>query len=190
MGKRLSKIYTRTGDDGTTGLGDGARVPKTSDRITAMGDIDETNALLGLVIARLAADNRETGFLEYTQHRLFDLGGEISIPGMAIISQTHVTALESALDKMNEDLSPLDNFILPGGAEILGLIHLARSVCRRAERSLVGLSKLEAVNPAALSYLNRLSDYLFVLARWVAMQQSISEVLWQKDTVSGGSDSP
>lgn len=193
MGKRLSKIYTRTGDGGTTGLGDGSRVPKDALRVQAMGDIDETNALMGVVIARLKCSGLDTTPVEPVQHRLFDLGGEISIPGMKIIKAAHVSALEEALDQMNAELDPLENFILPGGSETLGLIHLARSVCRRAERSLVSLDLEEtekvkkdekeeqAINPHGLAYLNRLSDTLFVLARWVARQEKTEEVLWQQD---------
>ena len=146
-----------------------------------MGDIDETNATIGLVIARLIAEGIEAHFLQYLQHRLFDLGGEVSIPGTAIISSGHVSAIESELDKMNTHLEPLDNFILPGGSETLALIHLARSQCRRAERSLVQLQQAEPLNPAATQFLNRLSDYLFVLARWTAKQHNIQEVLWQRD---------
>lgn len=181
MGKRLSKIYTRTGDKGTTGLGDGNRVPKSDLRVVTMGDIDETNALLGMVIAQLDQTKVNTEFLEYIQHRLFDLGGEISIPGMEIIKAKHVDALESVIDEMNAELEPLENFILPGGSANLAVIHIARSVCRRAERSLVNLADKERINPYGLTYLNRLSDYFFVLSRWVAKKQGTKEVLWQKD---------
>lgn len=181
MGKRLSKIYTKTGDDGTTGLGDGSRVAKDSARVSCMGDIDELNAIMGIVIARLKAVQADTGFLEFCQHRLFDLGGEISIPTMAILKDLHVQGIEEHLDKLNANLEPLENFILPGGSEDIGFIHLARSVCRRAERNLVSLGKLEEINPFGLQYLNRLSDLLFVLARQLANEQGLDEVLWQAD---------
>lgn len=181
MGKRLSKIYTKTGDDGTTGLGDGSRTGKDSERVVSMGDIDELNSILGIVIARLKARQADTSFLEFCQHRLFDLGGEISIPSMRILADRHVLGIEENLDKLNAGLEPLENFILPGGSEDIAFIHLARSTCRRAERNLVSLSKQEEVNPSGLKYLNRLSDYFFVLARRIATDQGVNEVLWQGD---------
>lgn len=185
MGKRLSKIYTRTGDQGETGLGDGSRVAKTHARIAAIGDADELNTVLGLLIAALQEEaNTELkavlAFLGTVQHRIFDLGGEASIPGYAIITDQHVQGLEQALDVLNEHLPPLENFILPGGSALVARCHHARAVCRRAERSLTALAAAEAVNPAGLAYLNRLSDYLFVAARHCARLTGVDEVLWQQ----------
>ena len=183
MGKRLSKIYTKTGDKGETGLGDGSRIPKDHIRVQAMGSCDELNSHLGLLIEEL----KDAGalmdlmvFLEKNQHRIFDLGGEISIPGYKIIKDEHVTQLENYLDQLNEDIPPLENFIMPGGSKLLATIHLARSVARRAERDLVSLSVDHDINEAGLRYLNRLSDFLFVVARFAAKETSIPEVLWQQ----------
>lgn len=183
MGKRLSKIYTKTGDKGETGLGDGSRIPKDHIRVQAMGSCDELNSHLGLLIEEL----KEAGalmelmvFLEKSQHRIFDLGGEISIPGYKIIKDEHVTQLENYLDELNENIPPLENFIMPGGSKLLATIHLARSVARRAERDLVSLSVDHKINEAGLRYLNRLSDFLFVVARFAAKETNIPEVLWQQ----------
>ena len=185
MGKRLSKIYTRTGDGGETGLGDGRRLGKDHSRVHAMGGCDELNSHLGLVIEEIKLSNEPTleflvTFLCRCQHRIFDLGGETSIPGFEIINDDHVTELEQMLDQMNEPLPPLDNFIMPGGSRLIAVIHLARSVARRAERDVVNLARTDEINTAGLRYLNRLSDLLFVTARFVAKETNIPEVLWEK----------
>lgn len=178
MGHRLSKIYTRTGDDGSTGLGDGSRVRKDDIRIAAIGDIDELNCVIGLILAhelpRVLRDS-----LTQIQHQLFDLGGEVSIPGYGLIEAGHTRALEQALDELNAQLAPLKEFILPGGIEAAALCHQARAVCRRAERQLITLNDRDAVNPDSLSYLNRLSDYLFVAARYLNKIHQRDDVLWQ-----------
>lgn len=185
MGKRLSKIYTKTGDKGETGLGDGSRIAKTHARVDAMGSVDELNSAVGVVVECLALeDNSELkvvqDFLRSSQHRIFDLGGEISIPGFEIIKPEHVTAIEENLDTLNEHLKPLENFILPGGSMLIAQCHLARAVCRRAERDVTRLAENETVNASALEYLNRLSDYLFVVARSCARITDTHEVLWEK----------
>lgn len=184
MGKRLSKIYTRTGDAGTTGLGDGARVDKDDARIEAIGTVDELNSWLGVVIEALVEEGdmfaATTAFLRTCQHRIFDLGGELSIPGHIIIKADQVTAIEQQLDAMNSELEPLTNFILPGGARVIAEIHVARSVCRRAERRLISLSHESEVNANSLSFLNRLSDYLFVAGRHCAKLSGVAEVLWEQ----------
>jgi cob(I)alamin adenosyltransferase len=178
MGHRLSKIYTRTGDDGTTGLGDGTRVPKDHPRVEAFGTVDELNSVLGLLLAEPLA---ETLAAELTciQHALFDLGGELCIPGRSVLTEDDVTGLELLLDRLNAELSPLKEFILPGGTRAAALCHLARTVCRRAERRVYALSRHEAVSPAALKYLNRLSDLLFVMARNINHAAGTADVLWQ-----------
>lgn len=186
MGKRLTKIYTKTGDAGDTGLGDGSRIPKTHARVCAMGDIDELNAQIGLLTAHLSLTSIATltdiaPFIERLQHRIFDLGGEVSIPGFQLIHDQHVTIIEVELDRMNEALAPLENFIIPGGSILIAQCHVARSVCRRAERSLVSLQEIETVNASGVRFLNRLSDYFFVLARFCALQTGQPECLWQKD---------
>jgi len=187
MGKRLSKIYTRTGDSGVTGLGDGSRIEKDSSRIQAIGSVDELNSWLGLVVEQILGENISSlkpaaEFLRSCQHRIFDVGGEISIPGYQIITDAHVKKIESELDELNKDLLPLENFILPGGSSLIAQAHLARSICRRAERDLVTLQSEpdQSVNADGLKFLNRLSDYLFVLARYIAREQKVDEVLWQK----------
>ncbi len=185
MGKRLSKIYTRTGDQGETGLGDGSRIRKTHPRVEAMGSVDELNSIVGMVVEELLqADKPElndiAGFLRSLQHRIFDLGGEISIPGFEIVTTDHVKAIEENLDALNEHLEPLENFILPGGSHLIANCHMARAVCRRAERDVTALAESETVNKSALEFLNRLSDYLFVVARSAARITGIDEVLWQK----------
>jgi len=186
MGKRLTKIYTKTGDAGDTGLGDGSRIPKTHARVCAMGDIDELNAQIGLLTAHLSLTSITkltdiAPFIERMQHRIFDLGGEVSIPGFQLIHDQHVTMIEVELDRMNEALAPLENFIIPGGSILIAQCHVARSVCRRAERSLVSLQEIETVNASGVRFLNRLSDYFFVLARFCALQTGQPECLWQKD---------
>lgn len=178
MGKRLSKIYTRTGDKGTTGLGDGSRVEKDHPRIEAIGSIDELNSIIGMVLACSLPDDIRSG-LTNVQHRLFDLGGELSIPGYEIIQQQHVDELETMLDALNEELPALKEFILPAGGKATSSCHLARAVCRRAERNTYTLSKQVALNTYSLVYLNRLSDLLFVMARTLARFENGSEVYWQ-----------
>jgi len=174
MGNRLSKIYTRTGDKGTTGLGDGARVDKDSLRVEAYGTVDELNSAVGLV---LSAELPEAvrACLTRTQHELFDLGGELCMPGTTLIPDRYVDGLEQSLDAFNEDLPPLKDFILPGGSS---RCHLARTVARRAERRVISLAHNESVNEATIRYLNRLSDLLFVIARVLARHDGGSEVLW------------
>ncbi len=180
MGNRLSKIYTKTGDDGTTGLGDGSRTPKDSPRVNAYGTVDELNSAIGMVLAQeIPAPVRET--LTQIQHDLFDLGGELCIPGMAMIHDADVTRLESTLDGFNADLPRLKEFILPGGSMAAACCHLARTVCRRAERETVTLARTETVRPQAIHYLNRLSDLLFVIARVLARSSGHGEVLWQHE---------
>ena len=179
MGNRLSKIYTRTGDAGTTGLGDGKRVSKNSLRIHALGEVDETNAIIGLLLCEdLPEDVRV--LLTNVQHDLFDLGGEICIPGMSMITDKQVTHLEDELDRFNDDLEPLKDFILPGGTRAAAICHQARTICRRAERMIVALGQEEAVNDAPRQYLNRLSDLLFVLGRVLNRAGGQGDVLWQK----------
>ncbi|WP_159017198.1 cob(I)yrinic acid a,c-diamide adenosyltransferase [Cognatiluteimonas profundi] len=180
MGNRLSKIYTRTGDDGTTGLGDGSRVAKDSARVAAYGTVDEANSAIGLVLAaNLPTDI--AGLLTTVQHQLFDLGGELCIPGHAAIFDADITALEAALDHHNAPLPPLKDFILPGGGEAAARCHLARTIVRRAERETVTLARHDAVRPQAIQYLNRLSDLLFVLSRVLARASGHGEVLWNHD---------
>ena len=180
MGNRLSKIYTRTGDDGSTGLGDGSRVAKDSARVSAYGTVDEANSAIGVVLAReLPDDVRED--LVSIQHQMFDLGGELCIPGHAAIFDADVTRLEQTLDRYNADLPPLKDFILPGGGAAASFCHLARTVTRRAEREVVTLSHHDAVRPEAIRYLNRLSDLLFVLARVLARASGHGEVLWKHE---------
>ena len=184
MGNRLSKIYTRTGDDGTTGLGDGSRVAKDSARVNAYGTVDEANSCIGLLLAsELPADVRE--LLTRIQHQLFDLGGELCIPGHAAIHDADIDALEARLDHYNDDLPALKDFILPGGGEAAARCHVARTVVRRAERDTVSLSRHDAVRPQAIRYLNRLSDLLFVLARVLARADGQGEVLWKHERRRG-----
>lgn len=180
MGHRLTKIYTRTGDAGETGLGDGTRVPKDSARVHALGEVDELNSAIGLLLAEeLPAKMRAA--LAAIQHELFDLGGEVCIPGHASMSEAQVARLETLLDEYNSDLPPLKEFILPGGTRAASLAHFARTVCRRAERALVTLARDEPVGTAARKYLNRLSDLLFVLGRVLNREGGASDVLWQHD---------
>jgi cob(I)alamin adenosyltransferase len=164
MGQRLTQIATRTGDDGSTGLGDGTRVPKDHLRVMAMGDVDELNSGLGVLLAEpLPGDVRE--LLVTIQHELFNLGGELSIPGYQLLKPGAVLRLDEALEHYNAQLPRLKEFILPAGARSAALAHVCRTVARRAERSLVALSSHEAVHEAPRQYLNRLSDLMFVLAR-------------------------
>ncbi len=182
MGNRLSKIYTKTGDQGETGLGDGSRIEKTAARVGAMGDVDELNSVLGLLITEDINDDL-AGHLQDIQHLLFNLGGELSIPGAELVLEKHVEKLESLIDAYNDGLPPLKEFILPGGSRAAATCHLARTVCRRAERSVVKLAKSDAINHYSQIYLNRLSDLLFVIARIIARQAGGTEVYWQKERV-------
>lgn len=184
MGNRLSKIYTRTGDAGTTGLGDGTRVAKDDDRVEAYGTVDELNSVVGMVLAEDVPENiRAT--LDDVQHELFDLGSELCMPGYAAITTDHVARLEQVLDALNADLPALKEFILPGGGRAAGACHLARTVCRRAERRVYTLSKASDVSAESLKYLNRLSDLLFVICRVLARHENGQEVLWRSGRVTG-----
>ena len=180
MGNRLSRIYTRTGDDGSTGLGDGSRVGKDSARVAAYGTVDEANSTIGLLLAADVPDDiRE--LLTTIQHQLFDLGGELCIPGHAAIDDADIDRLEQRLDHYNDALPPLKEFILPGGGDAAARCHIARTVVRRAERETVALARVEAVRPQPIRYLNRLSDLLFVLARVLARHSGHGEVIWQHE---------
>lgn len=181
MGNRLSKIYTRTGDDGSTGLGDGTRVGKDSARVTAYGTVDEANSAIGVLLAVASVQDDIRALLTTVQHQLFDLGGELCIPGHAAITGDDVDALERQLDHYNDDLPPLKDFILPAGGEAASRCHLARTIVRRAERETVTLARHDAVRPEAIRYLNRLSDLLFVLARVLARADGQGEVLWKHE---------
>lgn len=180
MGHRLSRIYTRTGDDGTTGLGDGTRVAKDSARVCAYGTVDEANSAIGLLLATELPDALRE-LLTTVQHQLFDLGGELCIPGHAAIEDADIERLEQQLDAHNAALPALKDFILPGGGEAAARCHVARTVVRRAERAAVTLAHHDAVRPQAIRYLNRLSDLLFVLARVLARDSGHGEVLWARD---------
>jgi cob(I)alamin adenosyltransferase len=180
MGHRLSKIVTRTGDAGTTGLGDGSRVAKDSARIDAIGTVDELNSTLGLLLAEPLPDSI-AAHLTDIQHDLFDLGGELSIPGHTAVTDEHVARLESAIEQYNADLGALKEFVLPGGSRAAALAHVARTVCRRAERSVIALATTDPVAMPARKYLNRLSDLLFVLARALNRAAGRPDVLWRKD---------
>ena len=184
MGNRLSKIYTRTGDDGTTGLGDGTRVAKDSARVAAYGTVDEANTAIGLLLASTLPQD-VNDLLVSVQHQLFDLGGELCIPGHAAIDDADVERLEKQLDAFNADLPALKDFILPGGGEAAARWHLARTIVRRAERETVTLSHHDSVRPQAIRYLNRLSDLLFVLARVLARADGQGEVLWKHERRRG-----
>ena len=181
MGNRLSKIYTKTGDDGTTGLGDGSRTRKDSARVEAYGTVDELNSALGVLLALADLPLPVVEALTQVQHDLFDLGGELCIPGMAMIDDADIARLETTLDGFNADLPPLKEFILPGGGSAAAQCHVARTVCRRAERRVVTLSHEDTVRAQAIRYLNRLSDLLFVLARVLARAGGHGEVLWQHE---------
>jgi cob(I)alamin adenosyltransferase len=181
MGHRLSRIYTRTGDDGTTGLGDGARVRKDDARVEAYGTVDEANSAIGLVLAVPGLPTDVARCLTEIQHDLFDLGGELCIPGMTVIKAERIAELETVLDRFNEPLPALKDFILPGGGPATAACHLARTVARRAERRVWTLAATEQVNAEVPKYLNRLSDLLFVIARVLARHENGSEVLWRHD---------
>lgn len=180
MGNRLSKIYTRTGDDGTTGLGDGSRVAKDSVRVEAYGTVDEANSAIGLVLAAQFLPDEVRACLTEVQHDLFELGGELCIPGHTAVSQEFIDRLEADLDKFNEDLPMLKEFILPGGGPAAAACHLARTIVRRAERRVGTLAGVEAIRPETGKYLNRLSDLIFVIARVLARVESGQEVLWNR----------
>ena len=184
MGNRLSKIITRTGDGGTTGLGDGSRVGKDSPRIDTLGEIDELNSSIGVLLAETfpsaCADLRD--ILLAVQNHLFDLGGEVCIPGHQSITAAHIAQLETWADSYNSQLTPLKEFILPGGTRAAALAHLSRTICRRAERSLIKLNRDEAVTLISLQYLNRLSDLLFVMCRSINQAHNVPDVLWHNKT--------
>ena len=180
MANRLTKIYTRTGDKGKTGLADGSRVDKFNARIESLGNIDELNSIIGIIlIEKLPADKKT--ILEKIQHDLFDIGGELSIPNHMVIDEVKINFLENSLDEMNNDLPSLKEFILPGGCKASSFCHLARTVCRRVERNLFKLTQTEKVNESSLKYINRLSDFLFVLARFLNKTNEFSDVFWKKE---------
>jgi cob(I)alamin adenosyltransferase len=186
MGFRLSKIYTRTGDKGETGLGDGRRVPKDHPRVEAMGEVDTLNSQLGLLLAGLADGVTHTPGLQGVidvltpcQHRLFDLGGELAMPEYQALNAAEVERLEAAIDLWNEELGPLENFILPGGSALIAQAHICRSLARTAERRCQHLNAVEPLAGVGLAYINRLSDLLFVAARMIARRQGIAEILWE-----------
>ena len=181
MANRISKVVTRTGDDGSTGLADGSRIAKSALRIEAMGDIDELNSYLGLLLAQ-AIDPGVAALLQTIQHRLFDIGGELALPDTARIDSACVQRLDESIEHYNRGLPPLREFILPGGNQAAAFCHLARSVCRRCERHLFRLAESATVNPCSTIYINRLSDLLFILARILARQDGGAEIFWHKDT--------
>ncbi len=184
MGNRLSKIATRTGDNGTTGLGDGSRTEKDSTRIHTLGEVDELNSFVGLLLCEdMPADLREE--LVSIQHDLFDLGGELCIPGYQLITDDHVARLDDLLEKYNSTLPPLKDFILPAGSRAASIAHLCRTVCRRAERSIVSLGRTEKINDHPRQYVNRLSDLMFVLSRVLNRFAGGSDVLWQHERKRG-----
>jgi cob(I)alamin adenosyltransferase len=183
MGNRLSKIYTRTGDDGTTGLGDGSRVNKDSLRVEAYGTVDEANSAIGLVLASTAVPDAFRRCLTEVQHDLFELGGELCIPGNKAIETHFIERLEKELDAFNKDLPPLKEFILPGGGQAAAACHLARTIVRRAERRVNTLAREEDVRAEVLRYLNRLSDLLFVVARRLAREESGQETIWDRGRI-------
>ncbi len=181
MGNRLSKIVTRTGDDGTTGLGDGSRVAKDCARVEAVGAVDEANSAIGIVLAVDAVPDAVRDCLVEVQHDLFELGGELCIPGHSAIDQAYIDRLESDVESFNTDLPPLKDFILPGGGEAAAACHLARTVVRRAERRVITLAGSESLRPEVTRYLNRLSDLLFIIARVLARIETGQEVQWKRD---------
>ena len=184
MGNRLSKIATRTGDNGTTGLGDGSRTEKDSVRISTLGEVDELNSFVGLLLCEdMPAELREE--LVSIQHDLFDLGGELCIPGYQLITDAHVARLDALLEKYNATLTPLKDFILPAGSRAASIAHVCRTVCRRAERSIVSLGRHETINEHPRQYVNRLSDLMFVLSRVLNRFAGGSDVLWQHERKRG-----
>ncbi len=180
MGHRLSKLYTRTGDDGTSGLTGGVRVPKNHERMNAMGTVDELNSVIGLLICKLHDEELERLFTAI-QHDLFNIGGEISMPGQSFIQSEKIDRLESQIDAFNELVEPLKEFILPGGSEAASICHMARSIARRAERDVITLHYAEPVCDTTRQYLNRLSDLLFVVARVINLRLGHPDVLWNKE---------
>ncbi|WP_407291942.1 cob(I)yrinic acid a,c-diamide adenosyltransferase [Stutzerimonas zhaodongensis] len=195
MGNRLSKIYTRTGDAGETGLADGRRVPKDHPRIEAMGEIDTLNSQLGLLLAELAEAQANwprlaelIEVLSPCQHRLFDLGGELAMPEYRALTEAEVERLEAAIDHWNQELGPLEDFIMPGGSRLIALAHLCRSMARTSERRCQQLNAVEPLRPVALAYLNRLSDLFFVVARLIARRQGCPEILWHAADAHANAD--
>ena len=180
MGNRLSKLYTRTGDDGTSGLSGGERIAKNHERMNAMGAVDELNSVIGLLICKLDDSELEKLFTAI-QHDLFNIGGEISMPGQSFIKAEKISSLEAHIDKFNESVEPLKDFILPGGSEAASVCHMARSIARRAERDVVTLHQQEDVCDTTRQYLNRLSDLLFVVARIINLRLGQGDVLWKKE---------
>jgi cob(I)alamin adenosyltransferase len=180
MGHRLSRIYTRTGDDGTTGLANGERIDKCDERVEAFGTVDETNSALGLLLTEPEIPLAIRASLTRIQHELFEIGAELSLPGYRQINAEHVSQLERDLDGLNAELPPLKEFVLPGGNRAAAVCHVARTLCRRAERRAWAASKITPLNPELLRYLNRLSDLLFVMARSLARQNGGQEILWQR----------
>ena len=181
MGNRLSKIYTRTGDDGTTGLGDGSRTPKDSLRVEAYGTVDEANSAIGVVLAYDTVPKDVRDVLIEVQHDLFELGGELCIPGHSAVTADFITRLENELDAFNANLPRLKEFILPGGGHAAAACHLARTTVRRAERRVSTLANNEDIRSEVLQYLNRLSDLLFVVARVLSRIEQGEEVLWNRE---------
>ena len=183
MGHRLSKIYTRTGDDGTTGLGDGSRIDKDSLRVEAYGTVDEANSAIGMVLACEFKHESIRRCLTEVQHDLFELGGELCIPGHSAVRAEFISRLENDLDSFNEDLPPLKDFILPGGGQAAASCHLARTIVRRAERRVASLKREETVRDEVIQYLNRLSDLLFVVARCLSREESGEEIIWDRSRI-------
>jgi cob(I)alamin adenosyltransferase len=184
MSNRLTKIYTKTGDTGSTGLGDGTRTLKCSDRIEAIGTVDELNCVIGLLLCESLPD-QVSDFLTKVQHQLFDLGSELSVPGYSAITDENIENIENKLDAMNLNLEPLKEFILPGGSRSSALCHQARAVCRRAERCIIRLEQNEKISELSKKYLNRLSDYLFVACRTINKSLSVEDVYWSSKRMSG-----
>ena len=186
MPNRLTRIVTRGGDKGETSLGDGARVAKSDPRIALIGEVDELNSWIGVVLAHGAGEAvRDT--LTAVQHDLFDLGGALSLPGAPLLSERHVARLDEAAAALNKDLPPLKEFILPGGAPLIAWLHIARAVARRVERQAAGFAIADKNAAPALAYLNRLSDYLFIAARFEARRLGVAETLWEKGrSISNG----
>lgn len=186
MGFRLSKIYTRTGDTGETGLGDGRRVPKDHPRVEAIGEVDSLNSQVGVLLAGLSAAvathpalQEVIDVLAPCQHRLFDLGGELAMPEYQALNAAEIERLEMAIDHWNEELGPLENFILPGGSTLIAQAHVCRSLARTAERRCQHLNAVEPLAGVGLAYINRLSDLLFVAARIIARREGVAEILWE-----------
>lgn len=180
MGNRLSKLYTRTGDDGTSGLSGGQRIPKNHERMNAMGTVDELNSTIGMMIAQLE-DAELSTMMTSIQHDLFNIGGEISMPGHSFIKPEKIKGLEANIDRFNALVEPLKEFILPGGSEAAAVCHLARAIARRAERDVVTLHHAEPVCDTTRQYLNRLSDLLFVVARIINLRSGHPDILWTKE---------